>query len=157
MASGIQSFTNLMSDQEVVFGNLKNLLKSLVAAAKEKDGARISSLTSELLVLEQRAEELDREMVAKVVDAARDRGVDPRDFKLSMIDTEGVYSEKIDSLRTLISDVAALSAQVGGILAANVDVIEQTIKVLESIDARGGGYGPEKAFRGPAKLIDRSA
>lgn len=157
MGLDLNSFTNLMAEQAETFKAIQKLLKALIAAAQEKNGNLISSLTAELINGQQLAEQLDRRMVGLVVAAAEEKKIDPRDFKLSMLDKSKGYLAQVDGLRALVGEVGLLSAKAGGILAANVDVIEQTIKVLESIDARGGGYGPEKAVVRPSKLLDRSA
>lgn len=146
-----------MSGQSAVFHSIQNLLKDLIEAAKAKNTGRISEVTAEILTVQQKADLLDKQMLGLVEAASKHLGIEPSDFKLSLLDSDRRYLSQIDALKKQAGEVATLSAQAGGVLSANVDVIEQTIRVLESIDARSGGYGPEKNIHRPAKMIDRSA
>lgn len=160
MAAELNTFTNLISEQSTLFQSIRKILNSLIDAAKQKNSALVLELSTQLTKSQMDAAALDRRMIELIAETAPRYNVAPQDFKLSMIDEKNVPTAEIDALRLLVSETARLSAQVGGILTANIDVIEQTIKVLESIDARGVGYGSDKGYGGPArpsKMIDRTA
>lgn len=160
MAAELNTFTNLLTEQSAVFLSIKKLLNSLIAAAKKKDGDGVTAISAQLSEAQQKAALLDRRLVEFVAEVAPRYNVKPQDFKLSLIAPDAVPAAEIDALRLLVSETARLSAQAGGVLSANIEVIDQTIKVLESIDASGVGYSSDKGYGAPSrpsKMIDRTA
>jgi Mg2+ and Co2+ transporter CorA len=158
MGAGLDDFVQLMNEQEGVYTNLRRSLVEMLDAAKRRDTERLGRLTTELTELRDLAHRLEDRMLGLVRTASQELGIEPASFKLSLLDKEGRYRDRIDKLRGMVSETARLSAQAGGVLSANVNVIEETVKVLESIDARSVGYGSDKpAAARPSKMIDRSA
>lgn len=156
----VSQFAALIQEQKAVFDDLALLLAELAEAAKAKDGVRVTELTPKLLEKQEIASTFDEKIRALALEGASERGIPVEEFRLSLLDLEGRYRELVDASRMSASAVARLAAQVGGILSANVHVIEDTIKVLESIDARASSYGPDRspATRPTAsKLFDHSA
>jgi hypothetical protein len=157
MGAGLDDFVQLMNEQEGVYTDLLRSLTEMLDAAKRRDTERLGRLTIDLTELRDRAHQLEDRMLALVRAASHDLGIDPASFKLSLLDKDGRHRDRIDRLRAMVSETARLSATAGGVLSANVDVIEETVKVLESIDARSVGYGAERPVARPSKMIDRSA
>lgn len=156
----IPQFAALIQEQKEVFDDLARLLAELAVAAKAKDGSRVAEITPKLLEKQEMASSLDERIRALAAEGAAERGIPVEEFRLSLLDTQGSYRELVDASRVSASAVARQAAQVGGTLSANVSVIEDTIKVLESIDARASSYGPDRspATRPAAsKLFDHSA
>ncbi len=159
MGAELSRFEDLLSEQDALFGKLRSLLAELIEAARAKDSVRVSRLTQELMTEETKASRIEARLNELVAESSAALGLEPGRFKLSLVDAEGRCREKIDAVRRKAGDVARAAAEAGGVLSANVEIIEETVKVLESIDARGSGYGPSPE-RGPArapKLIDRTA
>lgn len=156
----VPQFAALIQEQKAVFDELAGLLAELSAAAKAKDGTRVAELTPKLLEKQEIASTYDERIRALAAEGAAERGIPVEEFRLSLLDTEGTYRELVDASRVAASTVARQAAQVGGTLTANVSVIEDTIKVLESIDARASSYGPDRSPStrpSASKLFDHSA
>jgi len=157
MSVDLNNFEVLLREERALYTRILEKLNELIKAGRMKDGDKISEITSELITIESDASRREEEMTDLVHKTAEKIGIEPTNFKLSLLDKEGKYVSGIDELRRLVSEVARSAAEASGVLSANVEIIEETDKILESLDARAGGYGPEKAKPFSSKLLDRSA
>ncbi len=158
MSVTVAQFASLVAEQKTLFERFGKLLKEVTEAAKAKDGLRVAALTPQLVETQSRATSVDEEMRRLAEQGAAERGMPIEQFRLSVLDPSGSYQKLIDEAREATSSVARQASQAAGVLAANVGIIEDTIKVLESIDARSAGYGPERPTpRSTSKLFDHSA
>lgn len=158
MSVTIAQFAKLIAEQKSLFDRLGKLLKEVSEAAKAKDGVKVAALTPQLVETQAMASERDEEIRRLAATGAAERGMPVEQFRLSILDPSGTYQKLIDEARVATSGVARQASQAAGILEANVGIIEDTIKVLESIDARSTGYGPDRpAPRSASKLFDHSA
>lgn len=152
-----KDFIALLDEGTVLFRRLSVVLQSLIEAAKVRDTEKITSDTAELVLVRDEAVKFETRLVTLAKAAAQKRGMDPKDFKLASLDTNGLLIGRLDQLKKNVSEVASKAAQVSGIMTANVTVIEETIKVLQSLDARAVGYGPNTSPSRPARLWDQKA
>lgn len=151
------NFVGLLNELRTTYSELKKALEQLLEAGERRDAARIAALTPELLRARERAGTLDQRLTALSGQAAAERGIELAAFKLSLLDPSGRHLGRLEELRSLVGETARLAARAGGVLAANVAVIEETVRVLESIDASNVGYGADRPVARPAKMIDRTA
>jgi len=152
-----KEFIALLDEGALLFRRLSVVLQSLIEAAKVRDTEKITSDTAELVLVRDEAVKFETRLVILAKAAAQKRGLDPKDFKLASLDTNGLLADRLDQLKKNVSEVASKAAQVSGILTANVTVIEETIKVLQSLDARAVGYGSSASPARPARLWDQKA
>lgn len=165
MSVTVEQFAALVAEQKVVFERLARLLAELAEGARAKDGVRVATLTPQLQELQVKAADLDERIRALAAAGAAERGIPVEAFKLSAISADGAHQKLVDESREAASAVARQASQAAGVLSANVSVIEETLKVLENIDAKASAYGPDLAgprggARGAApgsKLFDHSA
>lgn len=157
MGVDIDKFAILLNDEEQCLAAIKELLAKMLAAGRARAGDEVARITPELVEKQDRMAYLDQKLLKLIKTAAESLGIKPETFKLSMIDA-GRFTEKLDALRALSSEIARLSAETAGVLSADIDVIEETVRVLEMIDSRSVGYGPAKApSAAGARILDRSA
>lgn len=159
MSVDVAAFAGVIAEQKTAFARFGRLLADIMTAAKAKDGVRVAVLTPQLVETQNLAIELDAKMKALAEAGARQLGIPVEQFKLSLLDKDKTYVALVDDARLQASNTARLAAQAAGVLTANITVIEDTIKILENIDARAVGYGPDRLTPRSAssKLIDRSA
>jgi hypothetical protein len=157
MGVDIEKFVILLNDEEQCLSAIKGFLTKMLDAGRRRAGDEVARITPDLVEKQDRMAYLDQELVKIIKASAESLGIAPEAFKLSMID-EGRLTEKLDVLRALSSEIARLSAETAGVLSADIDVIEETVRVLETIDSRSVSYGPAKApTAAGARILDRSA
>jgi hypothetical protein len=157
MGVDIEKFVILLNDEEQCLTVIKGLLTKMLDAGRRRAGDEVARITPDLVEKQDRMAYLDQELLKIIKNSAESLGIEPEAFKLSMID-EGRLTAKLDALRTLSSEIARLSAETAGVLSADIDVIEETVRVLETIDSRSVSYGPAKApTAAGARILDRSA
>lgn len=153
----VKEMTDLLEAEGRLFSRIRELLEKMQEAARKKAADDVVLLTGKLSTEYEAAAGIDKRIIALAAEEAGKLGVPMSKFKLSMMPGGGGFPDRIDRLRDQLRDVAVIAARTGGVLSANISVIEDTVKVLESLDARAAGYGVEKAPKRPAKIIDRTA
>lgn len=154
------SLETTLDKEKALFDKLEGLLSDLKKSAREKDVEKIGVITSELDKAYEEAETLDQVVLEQAAQYARELGINFKEFKFSSIPGGEKIVTKTDTLREKIINVARLSNEAAGVLKANIGILEDTIRVLESLDTRSVGYGDaEKASKAgrPSKMIDRTA
>lgn len=154
------TFHQILDQENELFESMEMTLESMIKAAKEKDSSTIAKRTEELSNAYEQADVLDNQLLDLASSEADKQGIPIKDFKLSMIDGGAEYSVKLDEVRERVKTVAILAAKAGGVLSANVSVIEETIKVLENLDQQSVSYSKDSKSskpKRPSKLLDTTA
>lgn len=149
----------LLDEATDLYRKIRATLDSLIASSRERDAARIATCTADLQTSADQAQKVDERIIALARTEAAARGIPAESFKLSMMDPSGGLTRRVDTLREHVAEVARRASLAGGVLSANIGVIDETIRVLESLDQRAVGYGAvvDKPAVRLSKMIDRSA
>ena len=154
---GTLNLESILDQELLLFKRMEKSLHDLLDATRKKDAERVGRITEDLNSSHDAAAKLDQALLDEVNVYATAHGLAASEVRLSRIPEGGELVRKADNLRERVKTVAKLSNEAAGVLTANIGVIEDTIKVLESLDARSVGYGSDKGPRRPPKMIDRSA